>query len=180
MFKAEIIGNIGADAQVKGENGRQFVSFNVAHSDKWTDDNGTLHETTQWVSCIINDITSKVVQYLVKGKTVYVRGNAKLRVYSSEKERRMVPGITINVQDIELIGGQVDAVPRQLIGDGGMLFQVFKAFYIDPAIATKPTELMDAQTNKYSVDPNGFVTRVAAPAPTADNKAGEPANEISQ
>lgn len=164
MFKVEVIGNLGADAQVKGENGRQFISFNVAHTDRWTDEQGVAHETTQWVSCIINDAAAKVLPYLVKGKSVFIRGNAKLRVFSSEKERRMVPGITVNVQDVELIGGQVDAVPRNLNDANGLLYQVYKAFYIDPSIAQKPNELLDTQMNHYKVDANGFVTRVV---PTA-------------
>ena len=160
MFKVEVIGNLGADAQIKGENGRQFISFNVAHTDLWTDDEGVQHASTQWVSCIINDAASKVLPYLVKGKSVFVRGNAKLRVFSSEKERRMVAGITVSVQDIELIGGPVDAVPKKLNDAAGVVYSVYKAFYIDPSIEQKPKELIDAHLNKYAVDKNGFVTRV--------------------
>ena len=160
MLKLEVIGNLGADAQIKGENGRQFISFNVAHTDRWTDDQGVNHDTTQWVSCIINDPASKVLPYLVKGKSVYVRGNAKLRVFSSEKERRMVAGVTINVQEIELIGGQVDAVPKNLNDANGVIYPIYKAFYIDPSIAQKPTELLDTQMNKYAVNENGFVTKL--------------------
>lgn len=164
MFKVEVIGNLGADAQVKGENGKQFISFNVAHTDRWTDGEGVSHETTQWVSCIINDAASKVLPYLVKGKSVFVRGNAKLRVFSSEKERRMVAGITVNVQDIELIGGQVDAVPKSLNDAEGALYSIYKAFYIDPNLEKKPTELLDTQMNRYEVDKLGFVTRIVQTA----------------
>ena len=32
MLKASLIGNLGADAQVKSANGREFVTFRVAHS----------------------------------------------------------------------------------------------------------------------------------------------------
>ena len=162
MFKLEVIGNLGADATIKGESGKEFVSFNVAHTDRWTDDAGTKHETTTWVQCIINDTKSKVCQYLVKGKTVYVRGSARLRVYSSEKERRMVAGVTLNVQDIELIGGQVDEVPRKLNDDKGLLYPIYKAYYIDPRLDPKPSQLMDSQLHLYNVDNNGFVTRQPA------------------
>ena len=31
MLKAQVIGNLGADAEVKSSNGKQFVSFRVAH-----------------------------------------------------------------------------------------------------------------------------------------------------
>ena len=113
MFRVEVIGNLGADAQVKGENGKEFVSFNVAHTDRWTDNTGTTHETTQWVSCIINDAKSKVVQYLTKGKQVFVRGEARLRVYSSEQARATVAGITVVVREIELVGGRSEQKAKQ-------------------------------------------------------------------
>lgn len=160
MLKCEIIGNLGADAQVKGENGKQFISFNVAHTDKWTDEAGTVHEQTQWVSCIINDVNTKVLPYLLKGKTVYVRGDARLRVFSSEKERRMVAGMTVNVREVELLGGSSDEVPRQLLTSDGLLVPTYKAYYIDPAMPDKPAELYDKNMQKFAVDKNGFVTKV--------------------
>lgn len=172
MFKAEVIGNIGADVQIKGEAGKQFLSFNVAHTDRWKDDAGTTHESTQWVSCIVNDVNSPVRPYLLKGKTVYVRGNASLRVFSSEKERRMVPGITINVRDIELIGGQTDIVPRQLNDKNGLLYNVFKAYYIDPSLKKKPKALFDRSMALYDVDSNGFITKhVQAVAQGSDGES---------
>lgn len=170
MFKIEVIGNLGADAQIKGENGRQFISFNVAHTDTWTDDAGQKHEQTQWVSCIINDVDSKVRQYLVKGKTVFVRGDARLRVFSSEKERRMVAGVTVNVREIELIGGSTREIPRQLNDKDGLLFNIYEAYYIDPSIKKKPAELFDRQMNTYNVDKNGFVAKVQQTTDEAQQK----------
>ena len=177
MFKIEVIGNLGADAQIKGENGRQFISFNVAHTDSWTDDAGQKHEQTQWISCIINDVESKVRQYLVKGKTVYVRGDARLRVFSSEKERRMVAGITVNVREIELVGGSTRDVPRQLNDKAGSLYNVYEAYYIDPSIKEKPSELFDGRWNAYQVDNNGFVTKSQqAPAEATKEEEDNPYN----
>ena len=161
MLKCEIIGNLGADAQVKGENGKQFISFNVAHTDKWTDEAGTVHEQTLWVSCIINDVNSKVLPYLLKGKTVYVRGDARLRVFSSAKERRMVAGMTVHDREIELLGGSSDEVPKQLVTFDGVLVPTYKAYYIDPKMPKKPTELFDKNMQKFAVDKKGFITKIA-------------------
>lgn len=166
MLKCEVIGNLGADAQVKGENGKEFISFNMAHTDKWTDEAGTVHEQTQWVSCIINDVNTKVLPYLLKGKTVYVRGDARLRVFSSEKERRMVAGMTVNVREIELLGGSSDEVPRQLLTSDGILIPTYKAYYIDPSMPNKPTVLYDKNMQSFTVDKNGFVTKSAESANT--------------
>lgn len=37
MFKAELIGNLGADALLQSGNDGKFVTFRVAHSVKYTD-----------------------------------------------------------------------------------------------------------------------------------------------
>lgn len=171
MLKCEVIGNLGADAQVKGENGKEFISFNMAHTDKWTDEAGTVHEQTQWVSCIINDVNTKVLPYLLKGKTVFVRGDARLRVFSSEKERRMVAGMTVNVREVELLGGSSDEVPRQLLTSDGVLIPTYKAYYIDPSMPNKPTVLYDKNMQSFTVDGNGFVSKNAE-----DTTSGETVN----
>ena len=114
MLKCEIIGHLGADARVANENGKSFISFNVAHTDKWTDAQGMTHDQTQWVSCIINDATSKVLPFLRKGKQVFVRGNLSARVFSSEKQRAMVAGLTINVREVELVGAKVEDKPTEV------------------------------------------------------------------
>lgn len=54
MIKLEIVGNLGADAEIKDYNGNKFVSFRVAHSEKWVDrQTGTITTQTTWVSCLI-------------------------------------------------------------------------------------------------------------------------------
>ena len=34
MLQGEVIGNLGADAEIKEFSGRQYVSFSVAHTEK--------------------------------------------------------------------------------------------------------------------------------------------------
>lgn len=109
MFKVEIIGNLGADAVVKSENGKDWIQFNVAHTEKWKANDGSVHESTQWISCFINGKETRALPYLVKGKQVFVRGDARLRTYSSEKERAIVAGISVNVREFELVGGKVES-----------------------------------------------------------------------
>lgn len=157
MLKAEVIGNLGADAKVVSENGYAFIKFNVAHTDRWTDQEGKEHSTTQWVSCIINDSNSKLLPFLTKGKQVFVRGNLTARVFSSEKERRMVAGLNLNVREIELIGGVSREVPRELITKDGQLVKVFDAWFLDPQAGIKSTTLIDRTGNEYEVDKHSFV-----------------------
>lgn len=106
MIKLEVIGNLGADAQLQVNNGNKFVSFRVANTDSWTDKKtGEIIKTTQWVSCSLNGDGSGILPYLRKGTKVFVRGNAQTVIYSSPKTHQMEVGINIFVREIELCGG---------------------------------------------------------------------------
>ena len=101
----------------------------------------------------------------------------------------MVAGLNIRVDHIELVGGKVDEVPRQLVDETGRLFNTAKAYYIDPTTAKELTDaaggnvvLRDTQGKDYVIQPAGWVTPVNEPAeseePTetttpADSSAGE-------
>ena len=131
MFRAQIIGNLGADAHVESNNGRPFVSFNVAHNDSYVREDGTKVEKSQWISCALNGDGGNLLQYLKKGKQVYVEGRCSTRVFSSEKERRMVAGVNLSVDHIELIGAAVDVVPSRLFDNNGLMPNVNKSYWID-------------------------------------------------
>ena len=72
MLKLAVIGNLGADAEIKNFNGETFCSFRVAHTSKYTDrQTGQVIETTQWVSVTINRDTTNLVPFLAKGTKVW-------------------------------------------------------------------------------------------------------------
>lgn len=162
MIKVEVIGNLGADCEVKESNGNKFGACRVAHTEKYTDAQGNVHESTIWVDIVIPDAENKVIPYLKAGVKVFVRGNANLRVYSSQKDRCMKAGLTINAREIELCGGSSDAVPRQLIDPtNGQIFEVRKCYWVGKdtkSMAVSDVALMvDAKGGRYSMDANGFV-----------------------
>lgn len=106
MIKLEIIGNLGADAEVKVYNGNKFVSFRVAHTDKWVDQNtGVISTQTTWVSCSMNGDGGGLTPYLKKGTKVFVRGTPSFVVYSSPKTHKMETGVNLFVREVELCGG---------------------------------------------------------------------------
>ena len=106
MIKIEVIGNLGADAQLQVVNGNKFVSFRVANTDSWTDKvTGEIKKSTQWVSCSLNGNGGSLFQYLKKGTKVFVRGNANMVIYSSPKSHQMEVGVNLYVREIELCGG---------------------------------------------------------------------------
>lgn len=109
MFRVEMIGNLGADAEIKVANGKKFVSFRIAHTEKWTDrSTGQIVSNTMWASCAINGDGGALTQYLKQGTKVFVRGSANLSVYSSPKSHQMEAGINISVWEIELCSSKKD------------------------------------------------------------------------
>ncbi|MBR2015784.1 MAG: single-stranded DNA-binding protein [Prevotella sp.] len=163
MFRAEIIGNLGADASVMESNGSKFVTMRIAHTDAYKDEQGNKHEKTVWVDATMNDAESKLLPYLKQGVKVFVRGNASLRVYSSPKDRCMKAGVTLSVREIELVGGSSDDVPRQLIDPAtGMLYESQKYYWInrDNKDMKKDDlmQLVDARGNQFVMNKAGFVS----------------------
>lgn len=106
MIKMEIIGNLGADAEVKVYNGNKFVSFRVAHTDKWVDQQtGVISTQTTWVSCSLNGDGGALTPYLKKGTKVFVRGTPSFVTYSSPKTHKFETGVNLFVREIELCAG---------------------------------------------------------------------------
>lgn len=162
MLRSEIIGNLGADAEVKEANGSKFVAMRVAHTDRWSDDAGNTHEATQWVDVTYNDPESKILPYLRQGVKIFARGYLSSRVYSSPTLRRMVAGLSIRATEIELCGGQSDDVPRQLvIPDDGSLVDVTKHYWCNADTkGIKKDEykvLVDQRGREYAMNKDGFV-----------------------
>lgn len=174
MLSVEMIGNLGADAEVKSSNGSEFVVLRIAHADKWTDEKGQEHNSTIWVDAILNGDRSKLLPYLKQGVKVFIRGAAKLRVYSSQKDRCMKAGLTVNVWEIELCGGSSEAVPRQLINpNDGALIDVnkFYAVNIDTSKLKKDEfyTLVDKNGQTYSVAKGGWVVPTSTPDESTTN-----------
>lgn len=108
MVKIELIGNLGADARVVSANGSQFVTFNVADNRKI---NG--NEVTQWYSCNINRDITNLLQYLVKGQNVFVRGVPRYRIYDSSTMHMKCVGVEIFVDEIQLVGAPPTKEPEK-------------------------------------------------------------------
>lgn len=97
MFIVEVIGNIGADAKVINNNGKEFVSFNVASTEKR---NGVDYAT--WISCTTNAV--KLAPFLKKGTKVYIRGNGGIHTFKNDKGE-FLANVSVFVKDIEFCGG---------------------------------------------------------------------------
>ncbi len=100
LNKVMIIGNLGADPEVRStNNGSRVATLSVATSRQWTSQGGEKQEKTEWhrVICWNNkgsglaDIAEK---YLKKGDKVYVEGRIEYRTWEDrEKQTRYVTEI---------------------------------------------------------------------------------------
>ena len=170
MLQIQVIGNLGSDAEIKEFNGSKAVCFNVAHTERWTQEDGTKRESTTWISCILNGDGGKLLPYLKRGTQVFIEGAGSARCYSSPKEKRWVAGINLTIRHIELVGGKLDEIPRELYTQEGMVYPTYKCYYVlpdarDASGANKKNEgiLIDRDGLTYKVDKNGFITKCQEP-----------------
>lgn len=168
MLQTTVIGNVGADAQFQSKDGRDFVTFRVAHNDVWTDQAGQQHSSTIWVDCIMNG-RPKVAEFIKAGTQVFISGRTSVRVYSSEKDRCMKAGITINVDTVQLLGGINDEVPRRLYDDNGVQHDVRKWYLTD----VKSCVLRSQRGDQFEVDKKGWV-QPKTDEPQEKNADGSP------
>ena len=158
MFTASIIGNLGADAELKTINGKVYLTFRVAHSEKFTKQDGTQVEDTTWISCITSQFTS-LLPFLKRGQKVFVSGECKASIVWRPKTRENVVGLSINVRSIELCGGaKQDDIPPMLYDEDGVQRAITKLYWLD-VTKDKVTNLWDSSSAQYIVTEQGFVYR---------------------
>lgn len=164
MLQATIIGHLGADASVKVSNGKEFTSFRVAHSDRWSSQDGSVHEQTIWVDCILQGAPA-VVQYLKKGQCVYISGNVSLRVYSSAKDRCMKAGLTINARFVELVSKPATNYPTIMFStETGQQHNIQYLGYCEELVSKdgKSIALVDDKGAHYVANADGFISPASA------------------
>lgn len=116
MLKIEVIGNLGAQAETKSQNGEVFVTMRIAATNKFVNkQTGEIREDTTWVSCIWRGDHSRVVPFLTSGTKVFVRGDAVLKMYVGHDGQKHA-GLNVRVQELELCGSKTAAeggAPKQ-------------------------------------------------------------------
>lgn len=179
MFTAQVIGNLGADAELKTVNGKVYLTFRVAHSEKFTKQDGSQIEETTWISCISSQFTS-LHQYLKRGQKVFVSGDCKASIVWKPKTRENVVGLSINVRSIELCGGsKQDDIPPILYDEDGVQRIVNKLYWVD-VTKDKVTNLWDSSSAQYVVNEQGFVLRLTDNSQQSNSQDNEGKNEHEQ
>ncbi|MBQ2189055.1 MAG: single-stranded DNA-binding protein [Bacteroidales bacterium] len=112
MLRLAIIGNLGGDAEIKTFGNNNYISFNVAHSER--DANG--QETTQWISVLRYDNgRGGLLPYLKRGTKVYVAGSLRVNNYTDRNGMQRT-SLDLSADVIQLCGGmpqQQQAQPTQ-------------------------------------------------------------------
>jgi single-strand DNA-binding protein len=100
LNKIMIIGNLGADPEVRStNNGSRVATLSVATSRQWTSQGGEKQEKTEWhrVICWNNkgfQLADVAEKYLKKGDKVYIEGRIEYRTWEDrEKQTRYVTEI---------------------------------------------------------------------------------------
>jgi len=87
-----LIGNIGADPELKEAGAHKVVSLQMATTEKIQ---GT--EKTQWHKLVFwNKGAELVTEYLKKGDKIYIRGKLQYRHYDKDQIRHYVTEIIVD------------------------------------------------------------------------------------
>ena len=108
LNKVTLIGNLGADPEIKQtNNGQHVANLRIATSETYTDRNGQRQESTEWHNVSAFGKTAEICgQYLSKGRSVYVEGRIKTREYTDrDGNNRKATEIVAN-QVLFLNGGE--------------------------------------------------------------------------
>ena len=105
MIKLQVIGNLGKDCIVNTVNSKNVINFNVAHTEKYKDAQGTPKERTTWVECAYWTDRTGIAPYLKKGSQVYVEGFPDVRTYTTQ-DGRQGAALSLRVLNVQLLGSR--------------------------------------------------------------------------
>lgn len=84
--KAILIGILGEDPEIRyTQNGTQFVTFNIATTERWRDQDGQMQESTEWHRIVAWAKLAEICgEYLQKGTRVYIEGKIATRRWQGQ------------------------------------------------------------------------------------------------
>jgi single-strand DNA-binding protein len=108
--KAILIGNLGADPELRYTPGGQAVaSFSMATTEKFKNKEGEQQERTEWHNIVCWRRTAEIAnEYLKKGSPVYIEGRIQYRSYE-DKDGIKRYRTDIVAQRLQLLGGRGQA-----------------------------------------------------------------------
>jgi len=115
LNKAMLIGNLGADPEVRTtNNGSKVATVSLATGRQWTGQGGEKQEKTEWHRVVLwnnkgSALADLAEKFMKKGDRIYVEGRIEYRTWQ-DREGQTRYTTEINVQDMVMLSGR---------GDGG-------------------------------------------------------------
>lgn len=112
--KVILVGNVGADPEMKQVGDSSLASIRLATSKSWKDKStGERKERTEWHRLKVWGRQAEIVeQYVRKGSKLYVEGEIETSTYEKNGETRY--STEIRVWDFQMLDGRNDGdAPRQ-------------------------------------------------------------------
>lgn len=109
LNKCMLIGNIGKDPEIKTlQNGRKFVSFSLATSKRYRDNNGEQKEETQWHNIVILGKAAETFENLGigKGTQLYIEGEITNRSWTDQITGQKRYTTEINVGTFQILSSR--------------------------------------------------------------------------
>ena len=109
LNRATLIGNIGKDPEIKTlQNGRKFVSFSLATSKRYRDQNGEQKEQTQWHTVKVLGRSADTLQQLgvKKGTQMLVEGELTYSTWTDQTTGQKRYTTEINVSSFQILSSR--------------------------------------------------------------------------
>jgi single-strand DNA-binding protein len=105
--KVILVGNLGADPEVRFSQGGQAVcNFRMATSESWKDKDGAQKERTEWHRIVVwGKLAELCGEYLKKGRQAYVDGRLQTREWT-DKENRKQYTTEVVANSVVFLGGE--------------------------------------------------------------------------
>jgi len=136
LNKATLIGNLGADPEVRStSNGTRVATISLATSRQWTSKSGERQEKTEWHRVVLwnnrgANLADIVEKYVKKGDKVYVEGRIEYRTWQ-DREGQTRYTTEINARELIMLSGRSadegDAAPSP-VGAGSAPAESFDDF----------------------------------------------------
>ena len=112
--KAIIVGNLGADPEIRyTQSGSQVATFNVATTERWRDQSGTMQESTEWHRIVAWQRLAEICgEYLHKGSRVYIEGRIQTRKWQDQSGN--------DRYTTEIVAREMKMLDRRESSSGGM------------------------------------------------------------
>jgi single-strand DNA-binding protein len=114
LNKVMLIGNLGADPEVKTtQGGARMAQFSLATSRQWNAEGGQKQEKTEWHRVVVwnnsrtgTGLVDVVEKYLKKGDRVYIEGRIEYRSYEDKKDGQTKYITEIRAFELMMLAGR--------------------------------------------------------------------------